>query len=89
MSEQVYFTPEEETRPQLEQAVGPAVLFAAALGLGALAMLYIAHNNEEKKRHTVSGMVEERLDQGKDTIKRLEKEYNNLRKRVEEVLEKV
>jgi hypothetical protein len=90
MSEQIYYTPEEEMRPHMEQAVAPAVLLAAALGLGAVVALLVAHNHEQqKKRHSFSGMVEDRLDQGRDTIKRLEKEYSNLRKKVEEVLEKV
>ena len=89
MNDQTYYNQEEQMRVQMEQAVGPAVLLAAALGLGAVVALLIAHNNEQKKRHGLSGMVEDRLDQGKDAIKRLEKEYSNLRKKVEEVLEKV
>jgi hypothetical protein len=86
--EDVNFEP-EESMLQNNQAAGTALFFAVALGLGALAtVLYIQNNRQETPRDHIEHMVNDRMDDGRDAVKRLEKEYANLRKKVEEALQR-
>ena len=91
MSEQqeVYFEP-DKALVQNDQAATTALLFALALGLGAILTLLIVqnNNNDEDVRDRISHMADDRMDEARDTVKRLEKEYASLRKKVEEVLQK-
>jgi gas vesicle protein len=88
MTDRTYYSQEAQMRAQTEQAVGTALLFALAMGLGAVLTLLFVQNSGEETRDQISDMVDDRLDDGRETLKRLEKEYDNLRKKVEEVLQK-
>jgi hypothetical protein len=78
---------EEEIRVQAEQAATTAVLFALALGLGALVTVLFVQNSGEETRHDISRAFDDTADSGRDAVKRLEKEYAHLRKKVEEALQ--
>ena len=86
--QEVYFEP-DESLVQNDQATVAALLFALALGLGAIVTLLIVQNNkrEDDVRDRISHMADDRMHEARDTVKRLEKEYANLRKKVEEVLQ--
>jgi hypothetical protein len=91
MNEQqdVYFEPAEALL-QDNQAATTALLFALALGLGAILTVLFVQNNkkDDDVRDRISHMADDRMDEARDTVKRLEKEYAHLRKKVEEVLQR-
>lgn len=90
MNERTYYSKEAEERAQRERAVGILVFMALGLGIGAALALMFAPKSGEKIRKEIAESVEDRF--GRDankTLHRLEKDFNDLRKKVEDRLENI
>lgn len=90
MNERIYYSHEAEMRANRERAVAIVIFLLLGLGIGAaLALLFAPKSGSQIRRELAEG-VEERFDSGRETtskaLQRLEKEFAELRKRVEERL---
>lgn len=72
---------------QQEQTTALAVLLVVGLIVGTIVALAIGQANERKKQQTLRGRLEHGIGEGlettRDTVQRLEKEFRELRRRVE------
>jgi predicted RNase H-like nuclease (RuvC/YqgF family) len=72
---------------QQEQTAAIAVLVVVGLVIGTAVALLVGQANARKKQRTFRGRLEHGLGEGlestKETVQRLEKEFKELRKRVE------
>lgn len=72
---------------QQEQTTAIATLLVIGLIVGTIAALLIGQSNERKRKATFRGRLEhgfgEGLETTRETVQRLEKEFKELRKRVE------
>ncbi len=88
MEDQTYLSRDQAAmRADLEQAIATAILFTIAMGLGAALALLFVQNSGQETRDQIARMINPNADTRHDPLRRLEKEYGNLRKKVEEVLQ--
>jgi predicted RNase H-like nuclease (RuvC/YqgF family) len=74
-------------KQQQEQQTAITVLVIFGIIVGTIAALLINQENERKRKHSFRGRLERGLEDGlettMETVNRLEKEFNHLRRRVE------
>jgi gas vesicle protein len=90
MNERTYYSHEAEMRAMRERAMAVGMFMLLGLGIGAALALMFAPKSGEKLRKELAEGVEDRF--GRDankTLHRLEKDFNDLRKRVEDRLESI
>ena len=77
----------QNQQQQQEQTAAIAVLLVVGLVIGAAVALLMGQANARKKKASFRGRLEHGLGEGlettKETVQRLEKEFKELRKRVE------
>jgi len=83
-----YYSREAEMRAAREKAALTFVFLLLGLGIGTALALLFAPRSGEETRHDISHATEGALNQGRDAVnpalKRLEKEFAELRKRVDD-----
>jgi gas vesicle protein len=88
MNDRTYYSRDAEMRANQER-MGTTLLFIVlGLGIGAVLALLFAPSSGEKVRHEISGAIEDRFgrrDAGLN-LHKLEKEFSDLRKKVEDRL---
>jgi hypothetical protein len=87
MDNGTYHSREAEMRTQQEKQVSQMyTLIALGAAVGAALLFLLAPQFRPKKRHTFKDTLENSLDDGRQTLKRLEKDFYKLRRTVEERL---
>jgi gas vesicle protein len=90
MSDRIYYSREAEIQARREQITMITLFLALGLGIGALLALLFAPGSGEQTRQGLTSTLEDRFDTSREatrkTIHRLEKEFNELRDRVEDRL---
>jgi hypothetical protein len=85
---EVYFTPDTSPQINVEQVVNMVVFMALGIGLIAALVTLLRPKRELPFHEKLGKMIEDRLDEAGDTtataLRRLEHQYNDLRKKVEE-----
>ncbi len=88
MSDRIYYSREAEERANRERTAAVLVFLALGLVVGTAIALLFAPNPGSKTRRELGGAVEgtfgESLEGAAATVKRLEKEFSELRRRVED-----
>jgi hypothetical protein len=90
MSERVYYSREAELRAKREQTIAFLLFMGIGLLVGALIALLFAPGSGRETREGLASTVEDGLGAGREvtmkTLNRLEREFADLRKRIEERL---
>lgn len=89
MSEQrIYYSRDAELQARREKVAGIVLFLSLGLGIGALLALLFAPDKGEELRKGLVGSFGDGFDTSREatakTLSRLESEFNDLRKRVEE-----
>jgi gas vesicle protein len=90
MNDRLYYSREAEMRVQRERAVAVLVFMGLGLGIGAVLALLFAPKRGEEVRNELSHSFNESFDSGREVtnkaLKNLEKDFGDLRKKVEDRL---
>jgi gas vesicle protein len=90
MNDRVYYSREAEMQVQRERAMAVLIFMGLGLGIGAVLALLFAPKSGEKTRAELEHSVKEGLEGGREAtnkaLKNLEKDFGDLRKKVEERL---
>jgi gas vesicle protein len=90
MNDRIYYSRRAEELAKRQQTIGAVTFLALGLGIGAVLALLFAPNVGEKTRKLVTDALEEGFKHGQEAIldaaNQLEREYPELRKRIESVL---
>lgn len=86
MNQRTYYSQEAEMRAQRERTLLVFAFMALGLGIGAALALLFAPKTGEQIRGELAHTFTGELDAGRDTLHRLEKDVNDLRKKVEDRL---
>ncbi len=88
MNERTYYSREAEERANRERAVAVIIFMALGLGIGAALALLFAPKSGDKVRQELASTFSDGVEGGREAsqkaLKNLEKEFHELRKRVEE-----
>lgn len=89
-NERVYYSQEAEMRAMRDRTALILVFMVSGLGIGAILALLFAPSSGKTTRKEISESVDDGLHASRETvepiIKRLEEQFNDLRKNVEERL---
>jgi gas vesicle protein len=89
-NDRIYYSHDAETHAMRDRTVLTLVCLTFGLGIGAALALLFAPTSGKVTRHDLARSVEDGLHTGRDTIepvvKRVEKEFDELKKNVEEHL---
>lgn len=92
MNDRVYYSREAEMRVQRERAVAILVFMGLGLGIGTVLALLFAPKSGDKTRAELASTLGDSLEGGREAtnkaLKNLEKDFGDLRKKVEERLER-
>lgn len=87
-SDRIYYSREAELNAMRDRAVLAIVLLTFGIGIGVVLALLFAPSSGKTTRRDLAKSVEEGLQTGRDTVeplvKRAEKEFDELKKNVEE-----
>jgi gas vesicle protein len=90
MNDRIYYSREAEMQAQRERATAILVFMIMGLGIGAVMALLFAPKSGDKTRaelaHTLGDSLETPREVTSKAINRLEKDFTELRKKVEERL---
>ena len=90
MSERIYYSRAAEERARREQIFLTVMFLALGLSIGTALALLFAPNSGSETRKEIVNTVEGGLESGREvtnqTVKRMEKEISELRKRLEDRL---
>ncbi len=90
MNERIYYSHEAEMQANRERALVIGIFMLLGLGIGAALALLFAPKSGSQIRKELAAGVEDRFEGGRDAtgkaLQRLEKEFSDLRKRVDERL---
>ena len=90
MNDRTYYSREAEMRASRERFAAVTIFLALGLGIGAALALMFAPRSGDKTRAELASTLNDSLDTSRDatnkTISRLEKDFGDLRKKVEERL---
>lgn len=90
MNDRVYYSRDAELRAQRERASAVIIFMALGLGIGAVLALMFAPKRGEEVRSELAHGLNESLDSGREAtnkaINRLEKDFGDFRKKVEDRL---
>jgi gas vesicle protein len=88
MNDRIYYSREAEERASRERTVAVLLFLAFGVGIGAaIALLFAPESGEKTRRelaHSVEGSVETGREAVEPALHRLEKEFGELRKRVDD-----
>ncbi len=91
MNDRTYYSREAEMRANRERLMSTLPLLVFAMAIGIAVALFLAPESGEKTREELADRVNDRLGGGRDAtsqaMKRLEKEFSDLRRKVEDRLE--
>lgn len=89
-SDRIYYSHEAQMHAMRTRIIFTLVFLAFGLGIGAVVALLFTPSTGKKARHDLVQGVEEGLNTGRETfepvLKRLEEQFHDLRKSVEERL---
>lgn len=92
MNDRIYYSKEAEARANRERGVAIITFLALGLGIGAALALLFAPRSGDKTREDIASSLNESLERGSEAtahaVKQLSKDLNELRKSVEERLER-
>ncbi|MEP7290099.1 MAG: YtxH domain-containing protein [Chloroflexota bacterium] len=87
-STRTYYSREAEEKAARDRAASTIIYLLLGVGIGTVLALMLAPNSGEKTRKNLVHSVEGSLNNGRDTVeptlKRLEKEFADLRKKVDD-----
>jgi gas vesicle protein len=83
MNDRVYYSREAQDRANQERNSAIVVFMVVGLAIGAVLALMFAPNSGEKTRKELAGSIG---DTTSSTVKQLEKEFAELRKKVESIV---
>ena len=90
MSNRTYYSREAEDQAKREQIGNTLLFILVGLAVGAVLALLFAPSSGEDTRDEIGSTVNEKLSEGRDTthhtVKRLERDFADLRKKVEDRL---
>ena len=90
-NDRIYYSHDAETLAKREMTALTMLALTLGLGIGALLALLFAPSSGKKVRHNLAQSVEAGLNDGREVVepvvKRLEEEFAELRKKVEERLQ--
>ncbi len=90
MNNRIYYSRDAEIQANRERAGAILLFMVLGLGIGAVLALLFAPKSGDKTRAELASTLEDSLDTGRDAttkaVSRLEKDFSDLRKRVEERL---
>jgi gas vesicle protein len=90
MNDRIYYSRDAELRAMRERALAVGIFMALGLGIGAVLALMFAPKSGSQVRKELAEGLDDRLDSGREatnkTLHRLEKDFAELRKKVEERL---
>lgn len=88
MSERIYYSRAAELEAKRRQMLQTSLFLMLGLGIGAVLALLFAPNSGEQVRKDIAQAVEERVGASREAsdkaIHRLEREFADLRKRLED-----
>ena len=88
MNDRMYYSREAEIRAQRERATAVFIFLILGLGIGTVLALLFAPKSGEKTRAELEKAMNQGLEGGRDAadkaMKNLEKDFNDLRKKVED-----
>jgi gas vesicle protein len=88
MNDRIYYSRDAEMQAQRERAAAVVIFLAMGLGIGAVLALLFAPKRGEDIRKELGHSLNESLEGGREAtnkaIHRLEKDFETLRKRVED-----
>ncbi len=91
MNDRTYYSREAEMRANRERLMSTVPLLVFAMAIGIAIALFLAPDSGEKTREELADRVNDRLEGGRDAtshaMKRLEKEFSDLRRKVEDRME--
>lgn len=91
MNDRIYYSREAEMRVNRERTIAVLIFMGLGLGIGAVLALMFAPKSGEKTRAELASTLEDTFENGRETttraVSRLEKEFGDLRKKVEDRLE--
>ncbi len=91
MNDRTYYSREAEMRANRERLMSTVPLLVFAMAIGIAIALFLAPESGEKTREQLADSVNDRLEGGRDAtnqaMKRLEKEFSDLRRKVEHRME--
>ena len=91
-NDRIYYSHNAEMHAMRDRTVLRLVFLTFGLGIGAVLALLFAPISGKKVRDDLTRTVEEGWNQGRDavepTVRRIEKEFNDLKKNVEDQLKK-
>lgn len=92
MNDRIYYSREAEMRANRDRVVGVMTFLALGLGIGAALALLFAPKSGEKTRAEIARSMEDGLERGGEAttsaLKQLSKDFSDMRKSVEERLER-
>jgi hypothetical protein len=86
MSSRMYYSHEAEQRARRERALLVVAFMALGLALGAIVALLFAPESGDRVRHTISDTLQEGAEATREALQRLEKEFGELRRQVDDRL---
>lgn len=93
MTERIYYSREAEALAKRQRVVSTITYFTLGLGIGAALALLFAPNEGERMRRLLANALEEGFQRGRErtseALNELEREYPELRQKVEGILGKV
>jgi gas vesicle protein len=88
MNNRTYYSREAEERAARDKGIATLLFLALGLGIGTALALLFAPTSGKKAREEISNVAEDAISNGREavapTLKRLEKEFADLRKQVNE-----
>ena len=89
-NERIYYSRDAEVQAMRNRTVFTLLFMTLGLGIGAVLALLFARSSGKDTRDEIAGNVEDGVQTGRDklepTMKKLEKEFSEFRKSVEERL---
>ena len=84
MNNRIYYSEEAEQLAKRQQALAVILFTTVGLTIGAVLALLLAPKSGDQIRRELSSTLNEGADASSDAFKRLEKDFGELRKQVEE-----
>jgi gas vesicle protein len=92
MNDRIYYSHEAEMRANRERTVAIMIFLALGVGVGTILALLFAPKSGEKTRAEIARSMEENFERGGEAtataLKQLSKDFADMRKSVEERLER-
>ena len=88
MNERIYYSHDAEMRATRDRALTVLIFVAVGLGIGAVLALLLAPKAGDQTRHELASAFSDGINEGREqsagTLRRLEHDFGDLRKKVED-----